>query len=186
MHLSAAYHICQAIYEAKLLSAIVVDIRPLTPGDWDSVRAIYLEGIATGQATFETTAPSWEEWNSSHLSFARLAAISEKDCRFAGWAGLSPVSSRAVYAGVAEVSVYVGNEFRGAGVGRALLTQLIIDSEKHRIWTLQASVFPENPASLALHLGCGFREVGVREHIGKMNGVWRNTLLLERRSKLVK
>lgn len=161
-----------------------MQIRPFDPGDWDSVLAIYIEGLITGQATFETTAPSWEKWDSAHLPFARLVAVSEDDGRLAGWSALSPVSARAVYSGVAEVSVYVGDAFRGKGVGGALLDRLIQESESNGIWTLQASVFPENLPSMGLHKNRGFREIGVRERIAKLNGVWRDTIVLERRSKV--
>jgi len=158
-------------------------IGQMCPSDWEQVRAIYLEGIATGNATFETEAPSWEAWDSSHLPFARLVA------RFndlvAGWAALSPVSQRCVYGGVAEVSVYVSQTQRYSGIGRHLLSALIGESERNGIWTLQAGMFPENAGSLALHQRLGFREVGRRERIGKLNGVWRNTILLERRSSFV-
>src|SRR5438046_1282644 len=126
--------------------------------DWEQVRAIYLEGMATGNATFETNAPDWEAWNAAHLPFGRLVARS--DHSVLGWAALSPVSSRCVYAGVAEVSIYVGASARGQGVGRALLPGLIEESEHWGIWTLQAGILAENTASLALHRGCGFREVG--------------------------
>jgi phosphinothricin acetyltransferase len=148
--------------------------------DWEQVRSIYLEGIATGIATFETDAPAWEKWDAGHLRRARLVARTEAG--ILGWAALSPVSDRCVYGGVAEVSVYVGERGRGRGVGRALLDALVEASERNGIWTLQAGVFPENAASLRLHLRCGFREVGRRERIGKLNGAWRDTLLLERRS----
>jgi phosphinothricin acetyltransferase len=153
-------------------------------GDWEQVRAIYLEGIATGVATFETDAPAWEKWDAGHLRKPRLVA---RDATGAvvGWAALSPVSDRCVYGGVAEVSVYVGERGRGRGVGRALLDALVGASEREGIWTLQAGVFPENTTSVALHLRCGFREVGRRERIGKLNGAWRDTLLLERRSQSV-
>lgn len=151
--------------------------------DWEQVRSIYLEGIATGQATFETGAPPWEKWDAGHLRQARLVARAGD--AILGWAALSPVSDRCVYGGVAEVSVYVGERGRGQGVGRALLEALIEASEQNGIWTLQAGVFPENAASVKLHLNCGFREVGRRERIGKLGGVWRDTLLLERRSKNV-
>lgn len=161
-----------------------VEIRLLAESDWPAVRAIYLEGIATGQATFETTVPSWEKWDNSHLSFARLVATSG-DGRVAGWAAISRMSARPIYSGVAEVSVYVGHDFTGRGVGRILLEQLVTSSEEHGIWTLQASVFPENQASMTLHKRCGFREVGVRKRIGKMGEVWRDTVLLERRSQVV-
>jgi L-amino acid N-acyltransferase YncA len=149
-------------------------------GDWEEVRTIYLEGIATRNATFETDAPSWEKWDAAHLPALRLVARAGD--RILGWAALSPVSSRCVYAGVAEVSVYVGASSRQQGMGRALLEKLIALSEEHSIWTLQAGVFLENHASLALCRKCGFREVGRRERLGKLDGVWRDVLLLERRS----
>jgi phosphinothricin acetyltransferase len=159
-----------------------IQIRVLTSYDWEAVRSIYLDGIATGQATFETQAPSWVEWDRNHLPAPRLVAALEEG--IAGWAALSPVSSRAVYAGVAEVSVYVATDWRGKGVGKALLEALVVASEKVAIWTLQASIFPENVASIAIHKACGFREVGRRERIGKTNGLWLDALLLERRSQL--
>jgi phosphinothricin acetyltransferase len=152
--------------------------------DWGQVRAIYLEGIATGVATFETSAPSWEKWDAGHLRKPRLVARDEAGA-ILGWAALSSVSDRCVYGGVAEVSVYVGEGGRGRGVGRALLGALVEASEREGIWTLQAGVFPENTASIRLHLRCGFREVGRRERIGQLNGSWRDTLLLERRSQTV-
>lgn len=151
--------------------------------DWHRVKDIYLEGIATGEATFETDAPSWPAWNSSHLPFARLIARAEGSV--CGWAALSPVSRRAVYAGVAEVSIYVSADRRRRGIGRALLDRLISESERNGIWTLQAVVFAENLATLALHQSRGFREVGRRERIGRLDGRWRDTLLLERRSPIV-
>lgn len=162
-------------------------VRTLIPADWESVRTIYLEGIATGQATFETEAPSWEEWDSNHLPAPRLIAASVENpvVQIAGWAALSPVSSRTVYSGVAEVSVYVGNNCRGQGFGRALLEALVVESEQNGIWTLQAGIFPENTASIKLHKSCGFREVGRRERVAKMKAVWRDTVLLERRSGVV-
>lgn len=159
-------------------------IEKMRPEHWPRVRAIYLEGVATGQATFETEAPGWERWDSSHLPFARLVALAGGG-RVAGWAALGPVSSRKVYEGVAEVSVYVGEGFRGRGLGRALLEALVRESEAAGVWTLQASVFPENAASVALHLACGFREVGRRERVARLGGVWRDTVLLERRSRVV-
>lgn len=152
-------------------------------GDWEQVRSIYLEGIATGHSTFETDAPSREAWDAAHLGEPRLVARGGDE--ILGWAALSPVSSRRVYAGVAEVSVYVAEGGRGRGVGRALLEALVAGSERVGIWTLQAGIFPENAASVRLHLRCGFREVGRRERIGKLRGVWRDTLLLERRSQNV-
>ncbi|HYY59532.1 MAG TPA: GNAT family N-acetyltransferase [Pyrinomonadaceae bacterium] len=151
--------------------------------DWEQVRLIYQEGIATGAATFETEAPTWEKWNAAHLLHSRLVA--REDGAIKGWAALSPVSGRSVYSGVAETSIYVGKEHRGEGVGSALLEALVSSSERNGVWTLQAGVFPENAASVALHKRCGFRVVGRRERIGKMKTVWRDTLLLERRSSLV-
>ena len=159
-----------------------LQIRTMEEADWPAVRAIYLDGIATGHATFETDAPSWEAWDATHFPAPRLVAGPAE--RVVGWAALSRVSARKVYAGVAEVSVYVANGNRGFGIGRALLLKLIADSEANGIWTLQANIFPENTASIALHKSCGFREVGRRERIGKLTGVWRDTTLLERRSKL--
>lgn len=158
-------------------------IAQMRPFDWAEVKAIYLEGIATGHATFETDAPSWEDWDNAHLPFARLVARDGQ--RISGWAALSPVSRREAYSGVAEVSVYVAAKNRNAGVGRVLLAALIAESEVNGIWMLQAVVFPENAATLALHVRCGFREVGRRERIGKLNGEWRDTILLERRSPLI-
>jgi L-amino acid N-acyltransferase YncA len=158
-------------------------IRPLGRDDWPRVREIYLEGILTGHATFESQAPSWERWDSGHLRDCRFLA--HDDAEVLGWAALSPVSSRPVYAGVTEVSVYVGNTARGKGVGRALLSSLIHSSEAAGIWTLQAGIFPENAASLHLHKSLGFREVGRRERVGKMGERWRDVMLLERRSRVV-
>lgn len=155
----------------------------MKPGDWEQVRAIFLEGIATGYTTFETDAPSWEKWDAGHLEFARLVA--RRGEKVLGWAALSPVSKRDAYRGVAELSVSVAEESRGQGIGRALLEALIDESERNGIWTLQAAIFPENTASVKLHLRCGFREVGRRERIGKLNGSWRDTLLFERRSRTV-
>ena len=159
---------------------IHVKLEPMREGDWPAVKAIYEEGIATGQATFETETPSWETWNEDHLATGRLVA--RKRGQVVGWAALSPVSGRCVYAGVAEVSVYVTEKARGQGIGTALLQALIIDSEEAGIWTLEAGIFPENRASLALHKACGFRQVGYRERLGQLNGLWRNVILMERRS----
>jgi L-amino acid N-acyltransferase YncA len=155
-------------------------IQPLAPEDWPAVRAIYLEGIATGMATFETTPPPWEKWDADHLPGARLVAREGSD--ILGWAALSPVSGRCVYAGVAEVSVYVAAAARRKGVGRALLEELVRVSERSGLWTLQAGIFPENLSSLTLHLRCGFREVGRRERLGKLKNEWHDVILLERRS----
>lgn len=161
------------------ISNVSHTIETLSEDDWAGVRAIYLEGIATGDATFETEAPGWDSWNRNHLSFARI--IIREAGALVGFAAVSAVSNRRVYAGVAEVSVYVASAARGRGVGRALLNALIDEAERNGIWTLQAGIFPENVASIALHKGCGFREVGRREKIGRLNGVWRDVVLLERR-----
>ena len=159
-------------------------IEKMTASHWEGVRAVYLEGLATGDASFETDAPDWELFDASHLPCCRLVAL--EGGGVAGWAALSPVSRRKVYEGVAEVSVYVGASFRGRGLGRALLSALVDESEAAGIWTLQAGVFPENAASVGLHKSCGFREVGRRERIGRTaEGRWRDTLLLERRSRTV-
>jgi phosphinothricin acetyltransferase len=158
-------------------------IDSMQPSDWEFVRKIYLEGIATGQATFEIEAPDWERWDASHSPHCRLVARNGDGVL--GWAALSPVSKREVYAGVAEVSVYVAASARGRGVGGALMRALIEASEQHGVWTLQSSVFPENRASIALHLKHGFRELGRRERVARLHGVWRDTVLLERRSRVV-
>jgi phosphinothricin acetyltransferase len=162
--------------------AVPYCIGPMQERDWEHVRAIYIEGIATGEATFETDAPSWERWNATHLAAGRLVAR----CGDAllGWVALIPVSERCVYAGVAEVSVYVASRHRGHGVGGALLQALITASEQHGIWTLQAGIFPENQASVALVKKVGFREIGRRERLGKLHGTWRDVLLFERRSNV--
>ncbi|MHC4668960.1 MAG: GNAT family N-acetyltransferase [Planctomycetota bacterium] len=156
---------------------------PLRSRHWEQVRAIYLDGIAAGDATFETSCPDWEDWDTEHLATCRLVA--HDDGRVLGWAALTPVSDRCAYAGVAEVSVYVAAEARGAGVGSRLLAGLVAASEREGLWTLQAGVFPENEASLALHRNLGFREVGRRERLGRLRGVWRDVVLLERRSPIV-
>lgn len=155
----------------------------LQPAHWPAVRTIYRQGIATGEATFETEVPGWDGWHAAHLPFARLVAIAAGEV--AGWAALAPVSSRTVYAGVAEVSVYVAEGWRGRGLGATLLRRLVAESEAHGIWTLQAGIFPENSASIALHLREGFREVGRRERLAKLHGRWRDVVLLERRSSRV-
>ena len=159
-------------------------ILPLTAAHWPMVHAIYEEGIATGNATFTTEAPAWDAWDNSHLAHSRLVARDEAG-PLLGWAALSPVSNRCVYGGVGEVSVYVGTAARGRGVGWQLLAALITESEANGIWTLQAGIFPENIASVRIHTEAAFREVGRRERIGQHHGVWRDTLLLERRSAVV-
>ena len=155
----------------------------MMPSDWDQVRSIYLEGIRTGHATFETDAPTWETWDESHLRIGRL--VMRDGDRVVGWTALSPTSKRSVYRGVAELTVYVAENARGKGIGHALLEAVVEESERKGIWTLQASIFPENTSSVKLHLRSGFREVGRRERIAMLNGVWRDTLLFERRSNVV-
>lgn len=167
----------------RLQRRLLLLIEPLFPEHWDDVARIYAEGIAGGQATFETEVPSWEDWDRAHLAEHRLVAVA--DGRVVGWAALSPVSARCVYGGVAENSVYVGEDARGRGVGRALLAALIASSETGGIWTIQAGMFPENDASVRLHERAGFRVVGRRERLGQLNGVWRDVLLFERRSPVV-
>ncbi len=156
---------------------------PLEPGHWDRVRDIYLQGLATGQASFETRPPEWAEWDRAHLEHGRLVAV--RDGAVVGWAALSAVSRRPCYAGVAEVSIYVADAVRGQGVGRLLLQELVAASERAGIWTLQAVIFPQNLHSIRLHESCGFRVVGRRVRIAQREGVWRDTLLLERRSTIV-
>ncbi len=145
--------------------------------------AIYAEGIATGQATFETNLPDWQQWDAGHLTVCRFVARDGEN--ILGWAALSSVSRRQAYAGVAEVSVYIAAATRGRGVGKALMAKLIEDSEANGFWTLQSSIFPENLASIELHLKHGFRELGRRERVAKLHGIWRDTVLLERRSQIV-
>jgi L-amino acid N-acyltransferase YncA len=161
----------------------VVEIRSMTAADWPAVEAIYAEGIATGDATFETAPPSWEEFDAGRLAEQRIVAVD--DGAIVGWAALSPTSSRACYAGVVEHSVYVAERARGRGVGRALMEALVLRADEGGLWTIQTSIFPENTASVALHERVGFRVVGRRERIAKLDGVWRDTLLLERRSRHV-
>ena len=157
-----------------------MQIVKMTVEQWPQVKAIYENGIATGQATFQTSAPEWEEWDKAHVETCRLVAID--DDRVIGWAALTPVSGRCVYAGVGEVSVYIDECARGKGVGKELLKELIHVSELHNFWTLQAGIFPENIASIKIHQSNGFSIIGKREKIGQMNGVWRDTVLLEKRS----
>jgi L-amino acid N-acyltransferase YncA len=158
-------------------------IDAMTPADWPQVRAIYVDGIATGLATFETGAPSWEQWDAGHLPNCRLVA--RRGESVVGWAALSPVSRRPCYAGVAEVSIYVGAAYRSGGVGRALLRALIAESEQYGLWTLQGATFAENTASLRLLTSCGFRVIGRRERVARLHGVWIDTILTERRSAVV-
>jgi L-amino acid N-acyltransferase YncA len=165
------------------MSVLGFDIKTMRSEDWPAVQEIYSEGIATGNATFETETPPWEKWDQGHLQDCRLIAVNSE--RILGWAALSPVSTRRVYSGVAEVSVYVAAKARGHGVGTLLLQSLVEQSERCGVWTLQAGIFSENVPSVALHKSCGFREVGLRQKLGQRSGVWRDVLLLERRSSRV-
>jgi phosphinothricin acetyltransferase len=167
------------------VNAASVLVEPMRPEDWPAVREIYEEGIAGGNATFEMYAPTWDAWNRARLRECRLVAREAEGEPVIGWVALSPVSERAVYRGVADLSIYVAESARGRGVGRELLEQLITDSEEAGIWTLQAGVLAENEPSLALHRACGFREVGRRERIGRHGDRWRDVVLLERRSAVV-
>ncbi len=160
----------------------MLQINNLQQIHWEQVKEIYEEGLATGIATFQTEAPKWEEWDAGHIANCRFIAI--LDNKVVGWTALSPFSSRAAYSGVAEVSIYVRSEYKGKGIGKVLLNTLIKESEKSGFWTLQASIFQENKGSIHLHKQAGFREVGVRERISKLNGIWRNVILFERRSSL--
>jgi L-amino acid N-acyltransferase YncA len=165
-----------------MTTAVDTLIRDLEPLDWPEVARIFEDGIRSGNATFELEPPSWEAWDEAH---SQIRVVAELDGRVVGWAALSPKTSRCCYRGVAESSVYVEAAAQGRGVGRALLADLIARSEAAGIWTLEAGIFPENKASLRLHLGCGFRLVGVRERLGEANGEFRDVLLLERRSEVI-
>ena len=158
----------------------MIALRAMRAADWEAVGDIYRQGIATGEATFETTVPTWEDWDAAHLTTGRLVAI--RDDTVIWWVALSPTSGRCVYGGVAETSVYVAAAGRGLGVGRRLLSAAIAASEQDGLWTLQAGIFPENTDSLRLHAACGFRVVGTRERLGQLAGRWRDVVLLERRS----
>ena len=160
-----------------------MQLQSMLPEHWPSVKKIYEEGIATGNATFQTTAPEWEEWDAAHVKNSRLVVIENNEVL--GWAALTAVSGRCVYTGVGEVSVYVAAAARGKGIGKKLLLALIAASEENDFWTLQAGIFPENTGSVKIHEACGFRIIGRREKIGQMNMIWRDTLLLERRSKII-
>src|SRR5690606_6432246 len=166
-------------------TAIVVSMKiiEILEENYSEVARIYGEGLLTGTATFETSIPTWEKWDSGHLSFGRILAVEENN--YLGWASLSPVSSRCVYGGVAEVSVYVSDSAKGKGIGKFLLKKLIEISEENNIWTLQSGIFRDNIASHKLHIKCGFREVGYKEKVGQLKGVWKDNVLLERRSKVV-
>jgi phosphinothricin acetyltransferase len=165
------------------MSELQMHMRAMDRADWPAVSGIYQEGIATGDATFETSAPSWATWDAAHMQRGRIVgAVKEQ---IIGWAALSPVSDRCAYTGVAEVSVYVAASARGHGAGAQLLAALVAESERAGIWTLQAGVFPENTPSVAIHTRCGFRQVGRRERLGQLAGRWRDVLLLERRSTAI-
>lgn len=162
---------------------ITIQITSFTQNDWPIISAIYQEGIDTGIATFETKVPSWEAWNATHIKSCRIKAVS-KD-KTVGWASLSPTSRREVYKGVAEVSIYITSKYQNLGIGKLLLSALINESEKEGFWTLQASIFSQNTPSIALHKSLGFREIGYREKVGKLNDIWYDNTILERRSKLI-
>jgi len=159
---------------------IGVKIEPLTENHWPDVKAIYLSGVATGNANFSFTEPEWPGWDKAHVSSCRFV-VTEKN-KVLGWAALTAINDQCVFAGVAEVSIYIAENARGKGIGKQLLRALIDESEKNNFWTLEARIFPENLASVKIHEENGFRIIGSRERIGKLNGVWRDTLLLERRS----
>ncbi len=171
-------------YIEAVLTSRNFRLRPMQEPDWPQVCRIYEEGIATRNATFETKPPTWDQWDESHIAACRFVAIDESEAVI-GWGAVSTVSSRAVYRGVCEVSVYIAESARGIGVGRALLQRLIAASEEQGFWTIQAGIFPENHASVSLHESCGFRILGRHERIASHFGEWRDTLLLERRSKVV-
>lgn len=161
----------------------IMEIRNMHKEDWETVSQIYKEGIDTQFATFETQVPSYLDWDSAHLKIGRVVMVEGE--KVLGWGALSPVSSRCVYGGVAEVSVYIGKDSRGLGIGKLLIRQLIVESEAAEIWTLQSGIFPENLGSVALHKKMGFRYIGIRERIGKLHGIWKDNVLFERRSKVI-
>ncbi len=160
-----------------------IALRAMLPEDWPSVSKIYAEGIATGYATFENQTPTYEAWSKAHLDNCRIVAL--EGHKYLGWAALSPVSSRCVYGGVGEVSIYISKKARGKGVGSKLMQSLIVQSEENGLWTIQSGIFPENKGSIRLHEKMGFRYIGKRERIGKRDGIWKDNLLFERRSSIV-
>ena len=160
------------------------EIRAMLPDDGEKVIEIFEEGIAGGNATFDATAPTWNVWDQKFFNVCRFV-LEDTDENVVGWAALQPVSNRDCFKGVAEVSIYLKNEVQGKGLGSMLLRKLISASEEHNFWTLQAGIFPENDASIYVHEKWGFQLVGKREKIGQMNGIWRDIILLERRSKVV-
>lgn len=171
------------LVEVAVKRLVGMELSPIIKGNYAEVVKIYQAGIATGMATFETKAPSWEEWDTSHHSFGRIIAIDHNEVL--GWAALSPTSKRHVYRGVAEVSVYVSSSTRGHGIGTFLLQSLIRISEENNIWTLQSGIFTNNKASINMHKSCGFRIIGYREKIGQRDGTWYDNVLMERRSKII-
>jgi L-amino acid N-acyltransferase YncA len=168
----------------QTLAAVNMKIVTISEVNFPLVAKIYLEGIQTGMATFETQVPTWKKWDVSHIAFGRIAIIDDQETML-GWASLAPVSSRCVYGGVAEVSVYVAKNSRGKGIGKKLLLELIKISEENGIWTLQAGIMTSNVASINLHTSCGFRVIGYREKIGKLHDVWLDNVILEKRSKRI-
>ncbi|MBP7272562.1 MAG: N-acetyltransferase [Saprospiraceae bacterium] len=160
-----------------------MEIRKFGQKHFSQIAEIYSQGIETGIATFETQVPDWETWSKAHLPECRIAAFEGET--MAGWAALAPVSGRCVYAGVAEVSIYIAEKFRGKRIGTLLLQRLIAESEQIGLWTLQAGIFVENTNSITLHKTCGFRKIGFREKVGQLKGVWKDTVIMERRSKIV-
>ena len=173
----------RVVYRAAVAAKLFMEIINITEQHYPAIKRIYLQGIATGNATFQTDAPDWNHWDKSHLQTCRLVLIENNNV--SGWAALSPVSSRCVYAGVAEVSVYIDETQRGKGFGKILLLELIRQSEAVGLWTLQSGIFPENISSIKVHEACGFRMIGYRERVGQMSGVWRNNVFMERRSNTV-
>lgn len=158
-------------------------IEDLLPSDWEAVKNIFIQGIQTGNATFQLEAPTWEEWDSGHTQNCRYVA--RLNDQVVGWIALSPISSREAFSGVAEVSVYLDGSITGKGIGSKLLQYMIKESEKYGYWTLQSMIFPENASSIYLHKKYGFEEIGTRKRMGKLHGVWRDVVLLERRSLIV-
>ena len=158
-------------------------IQKITYEHFETLCLIYKQGIETGIATFQIEIPTWELWDKSHLTFGRIGIFDNEN--LVGWAALSPVSSRCIYKGVAEVSIYIHNEYKNKGIGKFLLNELIKESEENNIWTLQSLIFSENNASINLHIICGFRIIGIREKIGLKDGVWKDNIILEKRSKTI-
>jgi phosphinothricin acetyltransferase len=160
-----------------------ITIKNMLPQHWTEVSIIYKDGIETGLATFEKETPNWMDWDNNHLKVCRIIAVLNE--KIVGWAALSPVSSRCVYGGIGEVSIYVAREFRGNKIGEKLLKKLISESEENRLWTIQSGIFPENINSIKLHEKVGFRKIGYREKIGELDGIWKDNILFEKRSKLI-